>query len=116
MPTRRVKIQLVSPLRNLLGILRICLPVNQLGVTWTLLYSPHPRVTLKALNAKLIEDTMWEAGSGHVRSIFTARALPNAVNDIYINPVSTGLCSDIMKYRWSSARAVLLDEEGERSW
>ena len=24
-----------------------------------------------------------------------------------------GICVDIMKYRWSSVRAVLLDEEGE---
>ena len=30
--------------------------------------------------------------------------------------VDIGICVDIMKYRWSSARAVLLDEEGERSW
>ena len=27
--------------------------------------------------------------------------------------VDLGICVDIMKYRWSSARAVLLDEEGE---
>jgi hypothetical protein len=37
-----------------------------------------------------------------------------------MNPVRKGLCSDMIEYRWSSARAVLLDDEGEigvdRSW
>ena len=30
-----------------------------------------------------------------------------------MNPVRKGLCSDMIEYRWSSARAVLLDEEGD---
>jgi hypothetical protein len=29
-----------------------------------------------------------------------------------MNPVCKGLCSDMIEYRWSSARAVLLDEKG----
>jgi hypothetical protein len=44
----------------------------------------------------------------------------NAINYIHMNPVHKGLCSDMIEYRWSSARAVLVGEQGEievdRSW
>ena len=77
-------------------------------------------VSRRALNAGLIDDVLWEPGGGHDRNIFEEDARANAINYIHLNPVRKGLCSDMMEYRWSSARAVLLDEEGEievdRSW
>ena len=36
-----------------------------------------------------------------------------AINYILVILARKRHCVDIMKYRWSSARAVLLDEEGE---
>ena len=77
-------------------------------------------VSRRALNAGLIDDVLWEPGGGHDRNIFEEDARANDINYIHLNPVRKGLCSDMMEYRWSSARAVLLDEEGEievdRSW
>ncbi len=71
---------LVSPLRNYFEILRICLPVNQVGTKCD--YESCKRL----------------------------RVQEDAVRCVHLNPVSTGLGSDMMEYRWSSARAVLLDE------
>ncbi|MEI7575404.1 MAG: transposase [Armatimonadota bacterium] len=77
-------------------------------------------VSRRALIAGLIQDVLWEPGGGHDRNIFTEEARANAINYIHFNPVRKGLCSDIMEYRWSSARSILLDEAGEievdRSW
>jgi REP element-mobilizing transposase RayT len=77
-------------------------------------------VSRRALNAGLIQDVLWEPGGGHDRNIFTEESRANAINYIHMNPVRKGLCSDMIEYRWSSARAVLLDDEGEigvdRSW
>jgi hypothetical protein len=76
-------VAVVSPSRDALKILRHCLPGNQLGTKGD--YESCQRLTVR-------ED---------------------AVRCVHLNPVSKGLCSDMMEYRWSSARAVLLDEEGE---
>ena len=80
----------MSPLRNYFEILRSCLPANQLGTKGD--YESGKRLTVQ-------ED---------------------AIRCVHLNPVSKGLCSDMMEYRWSSARAVLLDEKGEigvdQSW
>ncbi len=77
-------------------------------------------MTRRALNAGLIHDVLWEPGGGHDRNIFTEESRANAINCIHMNPVHIGLCSDMIEYRWSSARAVLLDEKGaikvDRSW
>ena len=74
----------------------------------------------RALNAGLIQDVLWEPGGGHDRNIFTEESRANAINYIHLNPVRKGLCSDMIEYRWSSARAVLVGEQGEievdRSW
>ena len=67
-------------------ILRICLPVNQLGTKGD--YESGKRLTVQ-------ED---------------------AVRCVHLNPVSKGLCSDMMEYRWSSARAVLFGELGRLRW
>jgi hypothetical protein len=74
---------LVSRSRDALKILRICLPVNLLGTKGD--YESGKRLTVQ-------ED---------------------AVRCIHLNPVSKGLCSDMMECRWSSARAVLFGEQGE---
>ena len=77
-------------------------------------------VSRKALNAGLIQDVLWEPGGGHDRNIFAEESRANAINYIHMNPVRKGLCSDMIEYRWSSARAILLEDEGEievdRSW
>jgi hypothetical protein len=83
-------VALLSPLRDALRILRICLPVNQLGTKGD--YESGRRLTVQ--------------GDG--------------IRYVHLNPASKGLCSDMISFRWSSARAVLLDEKGEievdRSW
>jgi putative transposase len=77
-------------------------------------------VSRRALNAGLIDDVLWEPGGGHDRNIFEEAARANAMNYIHMNPVRKGLCSDMIEYRWSSARAVLVGEleeiEVDRSW
>ena len=77
-------------------------------------------MTRRALNAGLIHDVLLEPGGDQGRNIFTEESRANALNYIHMNPVRKGLCSDMIEYRWSSARAVLLDEEGaievDRSW
>ena len=67
----------------------------------------------RALNAGLIHDVLWEPGGGHDRNIFAEELRSNAINYIHMNPVRKGLCSDMIEYRWSSVRAILLDEEGD---
>ena len=85
-----------------------------------ILKSVKQGVSRRALNAGLIQDVLWEPGGGHDRNIFTEKSRANAINYIHMNPVCEGLCSDMIEYRWSSARAVLLDEKGaievDRSW
>jgi hypothetical protein len=76
-------VALVSASRDALTILRICLPVNQLGTKGD--YESGKRLTVQ-------EDGI--------------RCVP-------LNSVSKGLCSDMIDYRWSSARAVLFGEQGE---
>jgi putative transposase len=70
-------------------------------------------VSRRALNAKLIDEILWEPGGGHDKSITTQKARQNALNYIHMNPVRKSLCSDILEYRWSSARSVLFGEESE---
>ena len=74
----------------------------------------------RALNAGLIQDVLWEPGGGHDRNIFTEESRANAINYIHMNPVRKGLCSDMIEYRWPSALAVLVGDEGgievDRSW
>jgi hypothetical protein len=76
-------VALVSPSRDALRILRICLPVNQLGTKGD--YESCKRLTVQ-------ED---------------------AIRCVNLNRVSKGLCSDMISFRWSSARAVLFGEQGE---
>ena len=77
-------------------------------------------MTRRALNAGLIHDVLWEPGGGYDRNIFAEELRSNAINYIHMNPVRKGLCSDMIEYRWFSARAVLQDEKGaievDRSW
>jgi putative transposase len=70
-------------------------------------------VSRRAVNAGLIDDVLWELGGGHDRNIFTEEVRANAISYIHMNPVRKGLCSDMIDYRWSSARAVLFGEQGE---
>ena len=65
----------------------------------------------RALNAGLIHDVLLEPGGDQGRNIFTEESRANALYCIHMNPVRKGLCSDMIEYRWSSARAVLLEEE-----
>jgi putative transposase len=70
-------------------------------------------VSRRALNAGLIDDILWEPGGGHVRNISTSEARQNMISYLHMNPVRKELCTDIIEYRWSSARAFELGEKGE---
>ena len=76
-------VAVVSTSIDVLKILRICSAVNQLGT------------------------------KGECESSKRLTVREDAIRCVHLNPVSKGLCSDMIEYRWSSARAVLLDEQGE---
>jgi hypothetical protein len=76
-------VALVSPSRDALTILRICLPGNQFG-------------------------TKGDCESGKRLTV-----QGDGIRYVHLNPASKGLCSDMIDYRWSSARAVLFGEQGE---
>jgi REP element-mobilizing transposase RayT len=70
-------------------------------------------VSRRALNAGLIDEILWEPGGGHDRNIVTSESRQNAISYIHMNPVRKELCTDIIDYRWSSARSFELGERGE---
>lgn len=48
---------------------------------------------------------VWQAGGGHDRNYFNAKALLAAINYDHMNPVRKGLCTLATDWEWSSARA-----------
>lgn len=78
-----------------------------------ILRSMKQPVSRKARNAAMIDDVLWEPGGGHDKNITTTVARANAIEYIHRNPLRKALCQDILEYRWTSARAILLGEESE---
>jgi hypothetical protein len=70
-------------------------------------------VSRRAVNAGLIEEILWEPGGGHDRNITSPQAMQNAITYIHMNPVRKELCTNILEYKWSSARTLVLGEIGE---
>lgn len=88
-------------------------PMRETYKVADILKSVKQGVSRKALNVGLIQENLWESGGGHDRNITTPLAKANAINYIHMNPVRKGLSSDIIDYRWTSARAVLFGEVGD---
>jgi putative transposase len=65
------------------------------------------------LNAGLIQEILWEPGGGHDRNITSHEARLNAIGYIHMNPVRRELCTDILDYKWSSARTLAVGEVGD---
>jgi hypothetical protein len=70
-------------------------------------------VSRRAVNAGLIKEILWEPGRGHDRNITSPQAMQSAIGYIHMNPVRKELCTNILEYKWSSARTLVLGEIGE---
>lgn len=69
-------------------------------------------VSRRALNAGSIQEILWEPGEGHDWNITSPKAMQNAITYIHMNPVRKQLCTNILEYKWSSARTLVLGEKG----
>jgi putative transposase len=78
-----------------------------------ILKSMKQGVSRRAVNAGLIKEILWEPGGGHDRNITSPQAMQNAIGYIHMNPVRKELCTNILEYKWSSARTLVLGEIGE---
>jgi putative transposase len=70
-------------------------------------------VSRRAVNAGLIQEVLWEPGRGHDRNITSHEARQHAIGYIHLNPVRKELCTDILEYKWSSARTLVVGEVGD---
>ena len=49
----------------------------------------------------------WQEGPGYDRNLFSSEAISSSLEYIHNNPVSRGLCSRVVDWKWSSARYYL---------
>ncbi|MFG0241224.1 MAG: transposase [Phycisphaerales bacterium JB054] len=55
----------------------------------------------------------WQRGGGFDRNLWSPGAIWEMIDYIHLNPVRAGFCPRPQDWRWSSARAYFLNEQGE---